>query len=69
LLKKVSDPAKLPVLTRSANRESISYSDSYDAGGGAERFFNKLLEIDLQGGFEREMKGSVLLLAHWVLTS
>jgi hypothetical protein len=32
LLKKVSDPAKLPVLTRSANRESISYGDSYDTG-------------------------------------
>ena len=42
-MKKVSDPAKLPVLTRSANRESISYGDSYGAGGGAERFFNKLL--------------------------
>ena len=41
LLKKVSDPAKLPALTRSANRESISYGDSYGAGGGAERFFNK----------------------------
>jgi hypothetical protein len=43
LLKKVSDPAKLPVLMRSANRESISYGDSYGACGGAERFFNKLL--------------------------
>jgi hypothetical protein len=42
LLKKVSDSAELPVLTRSANRESISYGDGYDAGGGAERFFNKL---------------------------
>ena len=44
LLKKVSDPAKLPVLTRSANRESISYGDPYGAGGGAEKFFNKLLD-------------------------
>jgi hypothetical protein len=47
LLKKVSDPAKLPVLTRSANRESISYGDSYGAGGGAERFFAKLLNHHL----------------------
>jgi hypothetical protein len=45
LLKRVSDPAKLPVLTRSADRKSISYGDSYGSGGGPERFFNKLPKV------------------------
>jgi hypothetical protein len=57
LLKKVSDPAKLPVLMRSANRESISYGDSYGAGGGAERFFNSMRQRNYR--LDRAVVGAI----------